>query len=221
VKNELVGKLYITLSNAEQLSEAEVRSMMVIFRKLLDGMQGQQQQNFLITRLFANWAVHNEISNSNTGLRILSSINNALVRFKNADTDAFIEGISSEFGLLALSNELQLLLAASGIDPNLISKKEVWGRFTEHLVEIIRDVPITFPDLATLDAKKQKIYDEISQNSIKPGAGVVAISLSIVDYDALGAKDVGKVLCIIITAADTTKIVVPFKRPQRGMAAVA
>jgi hypothetical protein len=221
VKNDLVEKIYKALTGSGELSEAEVRSMMVIFRKLLDNMSEEDQQKFLVIRLFSNWALHNEIRNSITGLRILSAVNDALVKYKDSPTDDAIEGISNEFGLIALLEELQLFLRHIGIEPSLLLNSKSWQEFISHLIEIVRDVPVIFPDLASLDKKKQKIYNEISRNPIKPGAGVIAINLSVVDYDALGAKGMGKVWCIIVTTADTTRVVVPFKIPQFRVAAVA
>ena len=110
--------------------------------------------------------------------------------------------------------------AATVISYAIIIEPKVWGRFIDHLIEIIRDVPISFPDLEKLDNKKQKIYDQISRNTIKPGTGVISLCLSNVDYDAAGAEGVGIVLCMIITTNDSTRIVVPFRKTGRVESAV-
>ena len=91
----------------------------------------------------------------------------------------------------------------------MASDNHVWAVFVSHLVEIIRDVPISFPDLSSLDKTKLKIYEEIAQNPIKPGAGVVAAQISRVDYAALGAPEMGSRMCLHIRTADTTTIVIP------------
>lgn len=209
VELDLIAKITETVSKKEALEEADVRSLMILVRKLLDLMQQSDQQSFLITRLFANWAVHIGITKSNTGLRILSAINDALVTFKSADTDALRNGISKEIGFSALRREMKLFLNNTGIDDTIVSDNKVWAVFVGHLIEIIRDVPLSFPPISSLDKAKRKIYDQIARNPIKPGAGVVAIQISNVDYSALGVKDTGEIMCLAIRTEDTTTIVVP------------
>jgi hypothetical protein len=209
VELDLIAKIRETVSKKESLEEADVRSLMILIRKLLDLMQQSDQQSFLITRLFANWAIHIEITKSNIGLRILSAINDALVTFKSADTDALRNGISNEIGFSALRREMKLFLNNTGIDDTIVSDSQVWAVFVNHLIEIIRDVPLSFPTVSTLDNAKRNIYDQIARNPIKHGAGVVAIQITNVDYSALGAKDTGEIMCLAIRTEDTTTIVVP------------
>ena len=209
VENDLITKIKETVSKKERLEEPDVRSLMILARKLLDQMPPQDQQSFLIIRLFANWAVHNEITQSNTGLRILSAINDALVKFKSVDTDTLRIGISQEIGFSALRREMKLFFGHIGIDDTIISDNNVWAVFVTHLIEIIRDVPLSFPHLSSLNKTKRKIYDQIARNTIKPGTGVISIQISIVDYAALGAKDSGDLMCLVIRTEDTTTIVVP------------
>lgn len=206
---DLITKIKETVSKKEAIGEADVRSLMIIVRKLLDLMKQPDSQAYLITRLFANWAVHIEITNSNTGLRILSAINDALVTHKSADTETLRKGISNEIGFLALRREMKHFLINFGVDDTIVTDNQAWVVFVNHLIEIIRDVPLSFPSLSTLDKAKRKIYDQIADNPIKAGAGVVEIQISNVDYSALGATDVGEIMCIIIRTEDTTSIVVP------------
>jgi len=70
---------------------------------------------------------------------------------------------------------------------------------------------LSFPKLSALDKTKRKVYDHISRNAIKPGAGVISTQISNVDYDALGAKDIGERMCLLIRMEDTTTIVVPLE----------
>lgn len=211
VENDLITKIRKTFSKKEALEEPDVRSLMILVRKLLDKMPPSDQQSFLIIRLFANWAVHVEITQSNTGLRILSAINDALVTFKSAHTDILRKGISQEIGFPALRREMKLFFGNIGIDDAVVSDNHLWAIFVTHLIEIIRDVPLSFPQLSALDKTKRKIYDRIARNTIKPGAGVISIQISNVDYDALGAKDIGEIMCLLIRTEDTTTIVVPLE----------
>jgi hypothetical protein len=80
------------------------------------------------------------------------------------------------------------------------------------MIEIIRDVALAFPALSKLKPTSQKIYNEIVQNPVKPGAGVVSIKLSNVNYDALGAKGIGQLPCLLMLLEDSTTIVVPLKQ---------
>jgi hypothetical protein len=91
----------------------------------------------------------------------------------------------------------------------LVADNCFWAVFVSHLIEIIRDVPISFPELSSLDRTKRNIYEEIAQNPIKAGAGVVAAQISAVDYAALGAPETGSRMCLHIRTADTTTTVIP------------
>jgi hypothetical protein len=178
-------------------------------RKLLDVMPPSDQQSFLIIRLFANWAVHVEITQSNPGLRVLSAINEALVALKSADTEAMRVRITQEIGFSALRREMKKFFNHISVEDTLVSDNPVWAVFITCLIEIIRDVPLSFPKISDLDEKKRRIYDQITHNPIKPGAGVISIEISRVDYAALGAKDMGTIMCLRIRMEDTTTIVVP------------
>lgn len=211
VENDLISKIRETVSKKEALGETEVRSLMILVRKLLDKMPPSDRQSFLIIRLFANWSVHIQITQSNTGLRTLSAINDALVTYKSAHTDILRRGISQEIGFPALRREMKGFFGNLGIDDTVVSDNHTWAVFVIHLIEIIRDVPLSFPKLSALDKTKREVYDYISRNAIKPGAGVISIQISKVDYDALGAKDIGERMCLLIRMEDTTTIVVPLE----------
>ena len=205
---DLIEKMGNIASKKDALKEEDVRTLMILARKLLDLVPKLNTQ-FLIIRLFANWAVHVEITQSNTGLRILSAINDALVTYKSADTDTLCSGLSKEIGFPALRKELKQFVDHFHIVDVIVSEDRVWAVFVIHLIEIVRDIPLSFPKISTLDNKKRKVYDLIARNSIKSGAGVVAIQISKINYDLLGATEIGERMCLIILLEDTTKIVVP------------
>ncbi|MGD0209511.1 MAG: hypothetical protein ABSC14_00860, partial [Desulfomonilia bacterium] len=166
--------------------------------------------SYLIIRLFCNWVAHIEITNSNTGLRILAEINDAFVNVKDSiNTKEIQNKVSSAIGYPALRKELKSFLGRIGVDDTLVSDNRVWTIFITNLIEIIRDVPLSFPQLSKLDATKQKIYKQIAQNPIKPGAGVISIQISRINYDALGAKGKGNLMCILIKTEDTTTTIIP------------
>lgn len=206
---EMIEKIRDMLTKKDAMEEADVRTLMILIRKLLDLIPQSDQQQFLIIRLFANWSVHTQITRSNTGLRILSAINDALVTFKSADTNALITAISNEIGFSALRKEMKLFFDLNGIDDSMVSDNHLWAVFVNHLIEIILDVPLSFPPISGLKKTERKIYDQIARNPIKPGAGVIAIKISNVDYNEFGAKGIGKIMCIVIRTEDTTTTFVP------------
>ena len=210
MEKDLVRKIRSTVAKNKNLEEADVRSLMILIRKLLDIMPEFDQKSFLIIRLFSNWVAHVEITQSNTGLRILSAINNALVSIKNStDMVAMQTKVSEAIGFPALRKEMRLFFGHIGVDDILVSDNYLWAIFISHLIEIIRDVPLSFPQLSALDATKRKIYEEIAQNPIKPGAGVISVRISRIDYAALGAPKSGETMCLLIKMEDTTTIVMP------------
>ncbi|MCH8080106.1 MAG: hypothetical protein IIA06_10080 [Proteobacteria bacterium] len=208
MEKDIIKKIAGVASKHRNINEADIRSMMILVRKFLDAYD---QNSFLILRLYCNWVAHNEITKSNTGLRVLAEINNTLVKVKSTtDTNEMQNLISQAIGYPLLRNELKTVFGLIGIDNTLITVNNVWSVFINHLIEIIRDVPLSFPPLSNLDPAKLKIYEKISNNPIKEGAGVISIQLSNVDYDELGAENIGEILCIIIKTEDTTTVVIPF-----------
>ena len=210
MKDDLIGKIKSTAGKYKNLEEADVLSLMILIRKLLDTMPESDQKLFLVIRLFSNWVVHIKITQSNTGLRIRSAINNALVSIKDStDTVAMQTKMSEAIGFPALRKELKLFFDHIEVDDVLVSNNHSWAILVSHLIEIIRDVPLSFPQLSVLDATKRKIYEEIAQNPIKPGAGVIAVQISRIDYAALGAQGMGDTMCLLITTEDTTTLIIP------------
>jgi hypothetical protein len=210
MEEDLIKKIRGTAAKNKTVEEADVRSLMILIRKLLEMMPEPVTKPFLIIRLFSNWVAHIAITQSNTGLRILSTINNALVSIKDStDAIAMQTKMAEAIGFPALRKEMKLFLGRIGVDHAMVSDNDAWAVFVSHLIEIIRDVPISFPELSTLDTTKRKIYEEIARNPIRPGAGVIAAKISHVDYADVGSPEAGRNTCLLIKTADTTTIVIP------------
>jgi hypothetical protein len=207
MKRDLLLKIQKILDRDSQVTEDEVRSVMILVRKLLEVVSDRAQ--YLTLNLFCNWAVHTKITQSITGLKVLARLNDALVKSKNANGNEAQAVISQSIAFDMLYSELMLFLRNNGV-PHKLADRLVWERFLRHLIEIVRDVPLAFPPIAKLKGTSQTIYKQIVQKPIKPGAGVVSIRLSNVDYGALGAKGIGEILCLIMQLEDSTQIVVPF-----------
>ena len=210
MEDDIITKIKTTVAKNKNIKEADVRSLMILVRKLLDKMPKSDQNSYLIIRLFCNWVAHIEITQSNTGLRILAEINDALVSVKNSkDTNEIQTKISQAIGYPTLRKELKSFFGHIGVDDTLVSDNNVWAIFITNLIEIIRDVPLSFPQLSKLDSTKQKIYKKIAQNPIKLSTGVISIQISRINYDALGAQELGDIMCLLIRTEDTTTTVIP------------
>jgi len=118
--------------------------------------------------------------------------------------------LTGAIGFGACRDELGTLLNEIGIRHKL-TQEEHWRPLLGQLMELIRDVPLSFPRVGDLRGRARKIYEGIAQNPIKAGAGVVAITLSRVDYGLLGALDHGELMCLLIRTEDGVTIVVPLK----------
>jgi len=210
MEKDLITKIKNTVAKNKDLEEADVRSLMILVRKLLDKMPQSDQKLYLTIRLFSNWVAHIKITKSNTGLRILSAINNALVSVKDSvNTVAMQTKMSEAIGFPVLRKEMKLFFGRIGVDDMLVFNNNLWAIFIAHLIEIIRDVPLSFPQISALDGTKRKIYEEIAQNPIKAGAGVISIQISLINYAALGARELGDIMCLLIKTEDRTTIVMP------------
>ena len=210
MRKDLVTKISNTVAKNKDLEEADVRSLMILIRKLLDTIPETYPNPWPTIRLFCNWVAHIEITQSNTGLRILSAINNALVSVKDSD-DPFVmqTKMSEAVGFPILRKEMKQFFGHIGVADMLVSDNIIWSVFITHLIEIIRDVPLSFPKLSTLNPTKRRIYEEIAQNPVKPGAGVTSIQISHINYGEFGAREWGNSLCLLIKLEDTTTIVMP------------
>lgn len=114
---DLIRKIKKTVAKNANLEEADVRSLMILVRKLLDKMSQSDQKLYFITRLFCNWVVHVEITDSNTGLRILAEINDTFVNVKSStDTNEIQTKLSSAIGYPALRKELKSFFDCIGVD---------------------------------------------------------------------------------------------------------
>ncbi len=210
MKKDLIKKIKRVTAKGKSITEEDIRALMGMIRKLLERMSDADRQQYLTLNLFCNWAAHTKITQSNIGLRILAKVNDTLVQIRNSkDLIEIRLKMSQAIGTVSLRQELTKLFRSIGVSDDLVLDDNLWGIvFLNHLIEIIRDVPLSFPQLSTLDKTKLKIYNQIAQNPIKPGAGVVAIWISLVDYSKWW-KDAGEMMCLFIRTEDTTTTIIP------------
>ncbi len=208
MKDDLIKKIERIVANKGQINEESIRLLMVLIRKLLE-MQQPHIESFLTLNLFCNWAMHIEITYSNTGLRILAEINDALVRNKDAEVNNLQLDMSQAIGFSKLRSELKLFFNNNEIDDIITYNNTIWVNFVCTLIEIIRDVPLSFPKLSELDKTKKKIYNRIAQNPIKLGAGVISIVITKIDNNTFGECGVGKRVCLHISIEDKITIIIP------------
>jgi hypothetical protein len=206
MENDLVSKIKKIVAKNSLIDEDDGRSLMILVRKMLDKMSQSDSNKYLTLRLFCNWVAHIEITNSNTGLRMLSKINDAFVRIKGyTDSMKIREEISNAIGFSTLRVELKSFLNKFEINDTVISNNVNWANFLDNLIEMIRTVPLSFPAISKMDKTKQAIYNEIAKNPIKPGAGVISITISLVVYPS----PTDEIMCLTISTEDTTTTIIP------------
>jgi len=134
MEKDLITKIRNTVAKNKNWEEADVRSLMILVRKLLDNMLQSDQKLYLTIRLFSNWVAHIKITQSNTGLRILSAINNALVSVKDSvDAVAMQTKMSQAIGFPALRKEMKLFFGHIGVDDMLVSDNNMWANYTNQI----------------------------------------------------------------------------------------
>lgn len=206
MEKDLITKIKTIVAKKENVDEDNIRSLMILIRKMLDKMSQPEQNNFLTLRLFCNWVAHVEITQSNTGLRILAEINDTLVSIKNsANLIEMRTKMSNAIGFSILRKELRIFFQTIDADDVLISTNNIWAFFIDNLIEIIRDVPLAFPPLSQLDKTKQKIYNQIAKNPIKTGAGVISAKISLIKYP----PPTDETMCLTVKTEDTTTTIIP------------
>lgn len=136
----------------------------------------------------------------------MAEINDTLVSIKDStDLMEVRTKISNAIGFPILRKELKLFFQKIGADDTLISINNIWAVFISNLIEIIRDVPLSFPSLSKLNETKRKIYNQIAKNPIKPGAGVISAKISLIKYP----PPTNEIMCLTIKTEDTTTAVIP------------
>lgn len=208
MEKDLESKIKSALDIGYKITESEIRSLIILIRKRIELMKEVETQKYLIINLFCNWCAHTKIDKSNTGLRIIAKINDTLVEIKNSQDSSEIQlKLSQAIGYVFLRKELNLFCKNIGLN-QYFELDEVgnnfWGHFIARLIEIIRDVPMTFPSIAELDSTKQKIYNQIAKNPIKVGAGVIKMKITKVT-DPYPKET----MVLEIGLEDTTRVVVP------------
>jgi len=209
-KMDLLEKIQRLVNHGSQIDEDQVRSLMILIRKQLELVDKNDRSQYSTVNLFCNWCAHTEITQSLVGLRLLGRINDTLVKVKTSYTDEVRKELSQAVGLDTFQLEINLLFEKLDIKHQLSNKKN-WRPFLNHLVEIIKDVPLAFPPVSKLSKDARKIYKKIIQNPIKSGAGVIFITLRKVDFSLLDANGLGEMMCLLIQTEDSTTIVVPLE----------
>lgn len=200
----------IKLKNA--IDEHQTRSLMILLRKNFELISEDNKKNFSILNLFCNWSAHTKIDQSITGLKIIARVNDAFVKIKDSQNISEIQlEITNAVGFTELRSEFEAFLAYIGVEE--IIEDDQWLVILNNLIDIIKDVPLTFPELSKFKPAVQKIYERIAKNPIKPGSGVIMIILSIIDYEKLGIHNMGEVVCLLIRTEDSTTTVVPLAVP--------
>jgi len=149
MERDLLLKIQKILNRGTEVSEDEVRSLMILVRKRLEFEADATRSQYLTLNLFCNWAAHTKITQSITGLRVLARINDALVKSKNSPGAEVQADVSRAIGFDVLRSEFGLFLHTFGIKHKL-SDKRIWAVFLAHLIEIIQDVPLAFPPVSKL-----------------------------------------------------------------------
>ena len=164
MEKDLEAKIKVILEKGSNISEDEVRSLMGLIRKRLELMDDAEKQNYLILNLFCNWCAHTKIDQSNTGLRIIAKINDALVEVKDSKSTHETQlKLSAAIGYVSLRREMILFLKNIGLTGYLETStigNGLWFYLLSHLIEIIRDVPIVFLSVACYNAQVHGMADD-------------------------------------------------------------
>lgn len=212
MKSDVNNKIQLIINLGSGIDEDRTRSLMNLVRKEIELMSDVKKQKYLILNLFCNWSAHTKIDKSMSGLKILARINDALVKVKNSvDINTIQAELTNAIGFKELYSEFKSFLSFIGVCE--IMPNNEWTIIANNLIEIIRDVPITFPNSKKFKPAIQKIYNQIAKNAIKLGSGVKMVVLSYFDYEKLGFKGAGKKMCLLIRTEDTSTIIVPLNLP--------
>ena len=140
-------------------SQAEIGHLLSLTRQLMEANRCSSAYRHL--KLYCDWSVHLNISQSSTGRTVLLQIATLLKKSRETETPEIadaIHGVSGVLNLEKLRHEWETLYEEHHIQCELL-KGDTWSICCAHVIEIIADKRIEFPDNPT--GKWKNAYDEI------------------------------------------------------------
>lgn len=180
--NDCIKNIADLLSNTNW-SKNDILRIMTAFRQIIEKKGFQSKYPYL--NLYANWAVHTEISRSITAFRILELLTDAMIIHNTNPAsqpwinDAVIKGLS----LHKFKKDIEDLCDELGIDRNILSQRENWKKFVQFLVTYeLQSKPVKFPQ--KMKGKTKKIFDSIQNKASKtPSKNNAILGVSFLDYN--------------------------------------
>lgn len=217
MKADIARKITQLVSKSEALSESEVSHLMGLTRKYLEFPNDELKDKFLTLKFFCDWALHIAIDRSIPALEILVKLNDVIVELKKTpDNDLLIQEVTKIVSFPMLKAELRKFLLMLGIEDKLTTDTYKWGKFLERFIEIILDCVLILPD-PPQSRRVKPYYDRIVSNPIKEGFWTIGLSISLVNesfFKALKDPSPNSLLCLILYASNTTKVVIPLAKSE-------
>lgn len=209
MQNDIATKITNLVSRRDPpLTESEVSHVMTLCRKFLDHQPREERVTYPTSRLFCDWALHITLDRSLGGLEIVKRLNDTLVAVASANTDTVARRLTEVLSFRQLRREIGLLFDSIGISTPIHQDDGRWKNFAVHLIEIIRDCPLTVGEVEDMSRRARLLYETIKVNPLKDGCWVVGVAVIDVDYSQF-VKTGKNEICLQILTSDTTRIVVP------------
>lgn len=209
---EIVEKLRPILSK-KTISEPETSYVLSMLRKLMEHMNPTDVAQFPVLKSYTNWISHTAIDREPVALEMLHDIHQRMGTLMHIpDNDRLIREFSDLLSLKNLREQMKSIFSAVGLPDGIITDDARWKEFREHLVSIIRDCPIRFPERRKMSADTKKIYDAVMSNPLKTGMAITQVAITYVDQNVFKDKPVYSgtyYICMEMLTTDGVKIIIP------------
>lgn len=210
---ELERKIRELVTARAALSESEVSHLLTLMRKALDRARNDLGPEYQLLRFFCDWSMHISLDRSVPGMRMMQSLNSILHDWGDRPPgDEFFNLVTRTLSFEELRSQMASLFESARLSDRLTKNKKLWNNFVIQLISIVRDCALELPEQGGKKEIKE-IREEIVGNPLKEGMWLTGLSLTGVDLGLPQAPPGGtETLCIVLSTANTTTIVVPLSR---------
>lgn len=195
------------------LTESNVSYLMLLTRKLIEGLSDGEQKKFVTLKFFCDWSAHTAIDRSLHAVKVLSKVNSLIYELQRVpDNNLIIEEVTKIVSFIELKKEIKKFFEGFGLKDSLTVSNNHWLNFVRCFTEIILGSPLTIP--RDRIRKQFKPYlKKILSKPLKEGVWIVGMAIVKLDkgfFEGNGKNRLGILfLCLIIYLSNTTRIIIP------------
>jgi len=207
IKEKIESILILTLT------ESDVSYLMLLMRKLTEGLSDSEQKNFVTLKFFCDWSAHTTIDRSLHAAKVLSKVNSLIYDLQRvSNNDLIIEEVTKIVSFVELKKEIKKLFKKFRLKDSLTVKNDRWLNFVKCFTEIILGSPLTMPP-GRIRKEFKPYLKKILSKPLRERVWIIGMAIVKLDkgfFEGNGKNRYGiLLLCLIIYLSNTTRIIIP------------